>query len=47
MSGPISPPPAADEALRADLRPASRAPRLLAHPDPGSSAAAEQVGGGR
>jgi hypothetical protein len=48
MSGPISPLLAAGEALRADLRPASRGPRLLAHPELGpAGAAAEQVGDGR
>jgi hypothetical protein len=37
MSGPVSGPAARGEALRADLRPAGRAPRPLAHPDPGRS----------
>jgi hypothetical protein len=37
MSGPVSAPAARGEALRADLRPAGRAPRPLAQPDPGPS----------
>jgi hypothetical protein len=37
MSGPVSGRAARGEALRADLRPAGRAPRPLAHPDLGPS----------
>lgn len=37
MSGPVLRPAARGEALRADLRPAERAPRPLAHADPGRS----------
>jgi hypothetical protein len=35
MSAPVSGPAARGEALRADLRPAGRAPQPLAHPDRG------------
>jgi hypothetical protein len=37
MSGPVSAPAARGEALRAALRPAGRAPRPLAYPDPAAS----------
>jgi hypothetical protein len=49
MSGPVSGSAGRREALRADLRHAGRAPRPLAHPDPGPSAAerAGRIGGGR
>jgi hypothetical protein len=47
MSVRISGPPAESEALRGDLRPAERASRVLAHPDHGPAAAAEQIGGRR
>jgi hypothetical protein len=47
MSGPITGSAAHPEALRADLRPASRAARLLAHPNLGPAGpAAEQIGAG-
>jgi hypothetical protein len=47
MSGPISPPLTGNEALRADLRPASWPSWVLAHPDLGPAAAAERIGSRR